>query len=158
MVTALDFGLEPYGFDLSDTAIATARRWLARCGVKDADARATTADIRCLPWQTGFFGCAVSHGVLDSMPFSVACAGMGEVARVLRADGLFYCDLVAGTAREETVTADHEHGTVQSYFDDAKIDALCGAHFAIIDKIRIDRHEYATDTTVSRWHVTLAKR
>ena len=161
LAMALDFGLTPYGFDLSQTAVNTARAWLADRGISNPHAHAIAADITSLPWDNDFFGCAVSHGVLDSMPFEVACAGIAEVARVLRPGALFYCDLVAGTPRDETVQTPHEQGTVQSYFDEARIAKLCAGSFEIDENIRIDRIDCGTggtNTSISRWHLTLRKK
>ncbi|MEQ8747656.1 class I SAM-dependent methyltransferase [Pyruvatibacter sp.] len=158
MAMALDFGFTPYGFDLSQTAVQTARDWLRSRGVSDADQRAHQADIRALPFDDGFFGFAVSHGVLDSMPFAIAREGIGEVARVLRPQGLFYCDLIGGGDHEEVIETHHEKDTLQSFFTSQKIDELVSHHFAVLDRIRVDRTDTQTGHVHSRWHLTLQKR
>jgi SAM-dependent methyltransferase len=157
LVLAHDFGLQPYGFDLSDSAIALARKWLADKGISNPQERALAADIRALPWTDDFFGCAVSHGVLDSMPFAIACEGIREVARVMRPGAPFYCDLVAGDARDEIVETQHEQGTVQSYFDEARICELVGDSFTVEETVLVERHDKTRTATVARWHLTLRR-
>jgi SAM-dependent methyltransferase len=69
---ALDLGLDATGIDLSDKAIATGRAWLASEGVADADLRLVGGNGQHLPFADGTFDVVVSHGVLDSMSFSLA--------------------------------------------------------------------------------------
>ena len=157
MAMSLDFGIEPYGFDLSDTAIETARAWLTRRGVTDAADRARQADVRALPWPDGFFDIAVSHGVLDSMPFAIAREGLAEVHRVLKSGALFYCDLIGGGDHEEIIETEHEKDTVQSFFDAAKIERLIAAKFVIVERIRVDRTDTLSGGVHSRWHLALRR-
>lgn len=114
-----------YGIELSDVAVAHASEWLRRLGVNDP--QAITGSVSTLPWDDGMFDAAVSHAVLDSMPFAVAEAAVRELRRVVKPGSWVYVDLIAstdGTAFEEVVTGSHETGTVQSYFDTAKINRL----------------------------------
>lgn len=158
MAMGLDFGFEPYGFDLSETAVATARDWLARRGVDAPETRAVQADVRALPWDDGFFDLAVSHGVLDSMPFGIAVEGMGEVRRVLAPDALFYCDLIGGGDHEEVIETDHEKDTLQSFFTREKIDTLIAGTFDLVDRIRVVRTDTVSGRIHSRWHLVLRRR
>ncbi len=158
MVMALDFGFEPYGFDLSETAVETARKWLGSRGLADPANHIHQSDIRSLPFEDEFFGCAISHGVLDSMPFAIAKEGMGEVARTLRPDSLFYCDLIGGGDHEEIIETHHEKDTLQSFFTPEKIDELIGDHFNVVDRIRVEREDTMSDHVHTRWHLTLRKK
>lgn len=158
MVMALDFGFEPYGFDLSETAVETARTWLGSRGLADPSDHIHQADIRTLPFEDGFFGCAISHGVLDSMPFDIALQGMGEVARTLKSNALFYCDLIGGGDHEEVIETHHEKDTLQSFFSEAKINDLIAPHFDIVDRIRVERTDTVSGHTHTRWHLTLRKK
>ncbi len=157
MMMGLDFGFEPYGFDLSETAIETARAWLARRGVENPQDRAKQADARDLPWPDAFFDFAVSHGVLDSMPFDIAVAGMAEVRRVLKPDALFYCDLIGGGAHEEIIETDHEKDTLQSFFTEEKIGRLIDGTFALVDRVRVVRTDTLSGHVHSRWHLALRR-
>jgi hypothetical protein len=108
-------------------------------GVPESNSVILQGDVRALPWSAGFFRYAVSHGVLDSMPGEIARAACVELARVMQPGGLFYRDLISGDdsrharefSGEETVTTAHEHGTVQLYFNMAKIQTLIDGIFRI---------------------------
>jgi hypothetical protein len=84
-----------------------------------------------------------------------------EVARVLRTDGFFYCDLISGDESgrsadfggEVIVEKEHELGTIQSYFNHAKIKQLLEPHLRIIDCAIIRRTDVLTGSFKGRWHV-----
>lgn len=88
--------LDAYGVDLSDAGVEVARRWLASSNIADAESRIVPGDVRSPPWVDGHFTFAVSHGVLDSMPWDIARAACAELARAMVPGGLFYCDLISG--------------------------------------------------------------
>ena len=127
-----ELGIEGYGIDLSGSALKVARAWALRRGITNPEKFILQGDIRNLPFSDRYFRFALSHGVLDSMPFDVARASVTELSRVIEVGGLFYCDLISGDdsvhAREycgeETVTTRHEYNTIQSYFNKARIDEL----------------------------------
>lgn len=160
-----EVGLEAYGIDLSPVAIESAREWAGARGFLDVESRLVVGDVRDLPWSLGFFGAVVSHGVLDSMPFSYARAAVTEVARVLAPDGLFYLDVVSGEGSaygdefegEVEVKSPHELGTIQSYFGPAKIKALLGESFVIRDHVQVLRRDGGRGV-FSRHHVTAVRR
>lgn len=158
--------LDAYGVDLSDVAIQYARDWAAREGIIDYERKIIQSDIRQLPWQDQYFSYVVSHGVLDSMSFSIASDAVREVARVLQPGGLFYCDLVSGDcssygreyAGEEIVSSMHEQGTIQSYFNYSKIELLFGELFEIAESILIRRENVISGGYISRYHLVLKKK
>lgn len=158
-----ELGVQSYGIDLSDSALRTAHTWAARRGIDDADKIFAQGDIRTLPWPDNHFDFAISHGVLDSMPFSIARAACIELSRVMAPEGLFYCDLISGDdsdhepnyAGEETVMTAHELGTIQSYFNTARIDALIDGAFAIHERILIRRENQTKGGYGSRYHLVL---
>jgi len=158
--------LRSYGIDLSDTAVAFAKEWATRAGIRGVDERIVQGNIRRLPWSAGFFDCIVSHGVIDSLPFDVATAAVNECSRVLMQGGLFYCDLISGDdsrhsrefAGEETVASPHEHGTIQSYFNYSKIEQLFGSHFQLVDVLLIRRDNITKGGYVSRYHIVARKK
>jgi SAM-dependent methyltransferase len=154
-------GLKMYGSDLSEPAIAVARQWLARTIGSDAESRVIASDIRSLPWETGFFAHAISDSVLDSMPFSIACEGVREIARIVAPNGYFYCNLISGdeSGREPDfqgeiiVDSAHEHGTVQSYFNLDKTRRLLEPLFEIISCHLHQVIDPERGTRFGRWHV-----
>jgi SAM-dependent methyltransferase len=154
---AHEIGLEGYGIDLSETAIAAGRAWMATLGDGLAD-RLVAGDATALPWEDGFFSVVVSHGVLDSMPFAVARAAMEESARVLRPGGLAYFDVIAfddrhAGAGELEVADGFEAGTVQSYFDEERLAQLAGEQFEFLDKTLVTHDDRLAGSRSGRWHV-----
>jgi len=160
-----DMGLDAYGIDLSDAAIAVARAWGEQKQLGDVEHRIVQGDVRHLPWDEGFFRYAVSHGVLDSMPFRIAREACVELARVMPRAGLFYCDLISGDdsrhAREfngeEIVTSAHEKGTVQLYFNFAKIRSMVDGIFEIEECNLIRRENIVRGGYSSRYHLVLRR-
>lgn len=155
LVLGHEMGFDVYGLDLSETAITLAREWLGSKGMAKTDEQILQGDVRALPWPDGFFAVAVSHGVFDSMPFEIARAGIEDLARAMKPGGFFYCDLVAGNAGEEVVEAEHEKNTVQSYFDESRIEKLFSGCFTIRENALIDRHDRLAGTHITRWHLVL---
>jgi SAM-dependent methyltransferase len=160
-----DMGLEAYGVDLSQVAVDVARNWCEKIGFLDAESRIQQADIRHLPWDDKFFNYAVSHGVLDSMPFEIARASCVELARVMPIGGLFYCDLISGDdsehsrefSGEQIVHTNHEQGTVQLYFNLAKIEFLIKDVFKIEDCNLVRRENVLRGGYTSRYHLVLKR-
>lgn len=160
-----DMGLEAYGLDLSESAIATAKEWAGIRGTQDIVSRVLAGDARKLPWNNGFFQFAVSHGVLDSMSFEIARATTIELARVMAPSGLFYCDLISGDdsqharefSGEEIVEGPHETDTVQLYFNLALIRSLFEDLFEIVECNLIRREEVLKGGHISRYHLILRK-
>lgn len=156
-------GLEAYGIDLSQTALEVARQWTRQEGVPLPEERLRQGDIRQLPWSDNFFNFVVSHGVLDSMHFTIAQQAVPEVHRVLAPGGLFYCDLVSGDdsaharefSGEEIVEIEHERGTIQSYFNYPKIQSLFGQYFEIVEAILVKKANILSGGVTSRYHLTL---
>ncbi|NER93870.1 MAG: class I SAM-dependent methyltransferase [Symploca sp. SIO1B1] len=160
-----EMGLDAYGIDLSQEAVNIARTWLATRGIEKPDHKIFQGDIRQLPFPDSFFNYAVSHGVLDSMHFEIAQESVSELARTLVSGGLFYCDLISGDdsshsreySGENVVTNAHENGTVQSYFNFAKIKKLFDGLFSIEEAL-IKRRENVIDGGYSsRFHLVLKK-
>lgn len=156
---------EAYGTDLSHAAIEVAREWAKKEGLPDPEKRIVQGDITALPYKRNFFDFIVSHGVLDSMSFRSAVASAQEAHRVLKHGGLFYCDLISGNDSfhnpnffgEETVSAEHEKGTIQIYFNMSLIRKLFSGLFKIKEIILVRRTNLLSDHFISRYHIVLQK-
>ena len=155
LVFGHELGYDVSGIDLSAHAVELARAWLESLDGTDVQNQVVQGDVRSLPWDDGEFAVVVSHGVLDSMHFEIAREGVAEVARVLAGDGVFYCDLIAGPPREEIVTGDHETGTVQSWFDRPKIEALLSGSFTVQEATLVSRTDLDGEPMGGRWHLIL---
>ncbi len=166
VVYALQTQVDAYGIDLSPVAISSAQDWLREAGHDDARTRCVAGDVMDMPWSDGYFTFAVSHGVLDSMPFEVAQAGLRELHRTMQPEGLFYFDVISGDetgrhaefAEEVVVGKEHEKGTIQSYFNRAKIGDLLGEHFEILECMLIRKDDVMADRFSSRWHVVAERK
>jgi ubiquinone/menaquinone biosynthesis C-methylase UbiE len=160
-----ELGLEAYGIDLSNTAVNVALEWGRKSGLFEVNQKIRQGDIRQLPWQDKFFRYAVSHGVLDSMPFEIAREACIELARVMSVGGLFYCDLISGDdsqhsrefSGEEIVHTAFENRTVQSYFNLAKIHFMIQDKFEIVDCNLVRRENIMNGGYSSRYHLVLKR-
>lgn len=160
-----EMGLDSYGIDLSGAAIQVATEWANRKGMSESSRKILQGDIRQLPWDDGYFNFAVSHGVLDSMPFEFAQVACVELAKKMAKGGLFYCDLISGDDSrhsreyngEEEVATNHEHGTIQLYFNLSKIYSMIDGVFKIVECILIRREEVLRGGYASRYHLILEK-
>jgi ubiquinone/menaquinone biosynthesis C-methylase UbiE len=160
-----EMGLESYGIDLSSTAVNVALDWGRNSGLLEVEQKIRQGDIRQLPWENNFFRYAVSHGVLDSMPFGIARTACIELARVMHVGGLFYCDLISGDdsqhsrefSGEEVVQTAHEQGTIQLYFNLGKIQSMIQDAFEIIDCNLVRRENILRGGYTSRYHLVLRR-
>ena len=165
IIFANEMGIDAYGIDLSQTAINFALKWASARDISEPTSKIIQGDVRELPWPDDFFQYAVSHGVLDSMPFEVATAACAELARVMKTGGLFYCDLISGDdsahsrefSGEELITTEHERGTLQYYFNFATIESMIAQYFVIEDCNLIKRVDVLGGTFFSRYHLVLRK-
>ena len=131
-----EFGLNPYGIDLSDEAITMGKEWFSSIGKSKLAERLIVGSVMELPFENNFFEMCVSHGVLDSMPREVAIKGIEETHRVLKPSALMYVDMIMDTSRgdqDETVDSGYEKDTVQSYFTAESIKLLLEKYFEILE-------------------------
>lgn len=159
-------GLEMFGVEHSRVAVEVARRWMRQTNPAADDDRVRVGDVRDLSyWSDGFFDHALSDSVLDSMPFDVAWQGVAEVARLVKPGGYFYLNVIGERNAdgsffdgERTQSSQHEQGTVQSYFDRAKIETLLGRAFAIT-RLELQTIEGLVGAgTEVRWHVVTKRQ
>jgi SAM-dependent methyltransferase len=161
-----DLGMEMHGVDRSINAVEKARQLLANRIGEVANERVAQSDIRKLPWGDRFFAHALSEGVLDSMPYETAKAGVGEIARVTEPGGYFFCTLISGDEtgrdaefRDEVIVQNqHEKDTIQSYFNYEKVVDLLEPRMDIVDCTLIQMHNRTKNTHKGRWHVVCRVR
>lgn len=161
-----EYGLDAYGIDLSAVAIETAREFFSSQDLCCLNDKLYLGSLTQLPFARGFFDFAVSHGVYDSMSFEVAKEAMQETARCLKKGALFYLDLIAGDdsghfpefCGEEVVDTAHEKGTIQSFFNWAKVLELAGDAFRVKEAFLIKRTSVASSGFHSRYHLVLENR
>ena len=129
-----EFGLNPYGIDLSDTAISLGKEWFMHIGEHDLVEKLIVGNVENLPFENNFFNICVSHGVLDSMPRDIAQNGLKESLRCLKKDGMMYFDLIMSSSdKDEIQTIGLEKDTVQSYFTVESIKKFISTAAKIID-------------------------
>jgi SAM-dependent methyltransferase len=156
-----EFGLNPYGIDLSDTAIGMGKQWFDSIGRSDLSDKLQVASVTELPFENEYFNICVSHGVLDSMPRELAMAGIKETYRVLRHGGLMYFDLIMDSKRgdvDEKVKSGYEKDTVQSYFTIESIKAFVGIEAEIIEFKIISWKDEKGKEYHRRAHLIIRKR
>ena len=150
------------GIDISAKAIEWAKDWCNREGL-DADLR--VADIKRLPFEDYSFDVVVSHGVLDHVTMEDARYSVGEVWRVLKPTGLFYCDLrsvedfESGSGKQVApntfvIMDGFEEGLIQHFFTLDEVYALFDSLFRII-YFETNDHRLGPDFSrkYSRWIV-----
>lgn len=155
-----EFGLNPYGVDLSETAISIGKEWMKNDNKEELAGRLLVANVTDLPFEDNYFGICVSHGVLDSMPREIAVKGMKEVRRVLKPKALMYLDLIMGTDSQEgneVVDDGYEKGTIQSYFTVESIREFL-KDFDIVDFSIINRTDADGNLIGKRAHVVIMNR
>lgn len=127
-LTFNDFDIEGYGVDISKTAINIAKRRAKKMGLEDNRFKVLDADSQKLPFKDNFFDFIVAESCLDSMPFSTAQRYMRELKRIT--NGLIYASFIGRNdsinSEEFAVSTKHEQGTIQSVYDEEKIQKLFG--------------------------------
>ena len=133
-------GFKAAGVDVSEQAIDWAKDWAHREKL-EVDFR--VGNIENLPFAEETFDVVVSHGVLDHVAMETAKRAASEVKRVLRPQGLFYCDLRSTEDFEYGVGAQsgpntfvlsegYEQGLIQHFFSRAETEDLFDGLFRIL--------------------------
>jgi len=160
---AYEYGLDGYGVDLSSTAIESGRKIFIAQGLDCLVDKLTVGNCTALEYEDNIFDFAVSHGVLDSMPFETAKLSILELSRCMKSEGLAYIDLISGDdykhhaeyCEEEVVNTEHEKDTIQSYFNWTKILQLFGDKFEIIDAKLVKSISLTSSFTNARYHLVV---
>ena len=127
-LTLNDFDIEGYGVDISKIAINIASARAKKRGLDDNRFKALDIDSQKLPFKDNFFDFIIAESCLDSMPFSTAQSYMHELKRIT--NGLIYASFIGHNdsinSEEFIVSTTHEQGTIQSVYDEEKIQKLFG--------------------------------
>ncbi len=159
-----EMGLDAYGIDISSVAIKFAKIWAKKNNIKNIGSKIVESQIQQIPFKDSYFNFIISHGVLDSMAFELALSAADETYRILKKNGLFYCDLISNKnslikknfSGEIVVKNRHEKNTIQSFFNKKKILRLF-KKFKIIEISHITKKDIFTNTFHSRYHVVVQK-
>ncbi len=153
-------GFNVFGIDLSKVAISKAQEICERRNKAELINNFSVGDVTNLPYEDNMFDFIISPEVLDSMHFKIAQKAIEEITRVLRSKGLFYLDLIMDNEfsnKEVIVDIDHENGTIQSYFNEEKIQKLLANDFEIIDFSIHERHDRDMNLLNRRAHIVCKK-
>ena len=129
-ITFNDFDIEGYGVDISKTAIDIAKTRRKKRGLDNNRFKVLDIDSQKLPFKDNFFDFIVAESCLDSMPFATAQSYMHELKRIT--NGFIYASFIgindSINSNEFVVSTAHEQGTIQSVYDEEKIQKLFGVH------------------------------
>ena len=159
-----EFNIDGYGFDLSDEAINTAKENFIKLNLPKLIDKVIVADVVNLPYDDNYFDFMLSHGVLDSMPLEVAKNGLLELSRCLKDDGKVYLDLISEVGYscdddnfEKIIQTNHERDTIQTYFNEDRINDLIENIFKIEEIILQNNIDIRNNTTTGRYHIVIKK-
>ena len=122
-----EFGIEAYGVDISSAAIKKGKELAYDYGYASLQSRLTTIDSNKLKYDDNFFDICIAESCIDSMSFENASLLINEIARVTKKYIYFSVISSEGNgmkASDKLVEDDHEHGTIQSYYDENRIHKL----------------------------------
>ena len=135
VVTLAELGIDAYGCDISEVAVAFARKWLES---RDLNGEIVRSDLGSIPFESGLFDAVACHGVLDHMLESDRSAGVVEVQRLLKPGGYFFFSVISGDdsaygngdfIEEKTwsVSEGFEKNIPQAFFDIPRIEREFGS-------------------------------
>lgn len=166
-----EFGIHSYGIDISEIAINEAKKLYSNLAQQQklASVEFQVYDGENIPFDDEMFDFSVSYGVLDSLPFTLAKKLVKEIERVSKT--YFFVSLIGedstsgfSNIKEKIFTDEvevqeaHEKGTIQSFFDYAKIQNLFShTHFTIIWAEKKTSLNLINNSTQSRYYIVLKK-
>jgi SAM-dependent methyltransferase len=157
-----EFGFDGYGVDISVKAILKAKELAGAFNYK-TDIDFLVLNEAVLPFADDFFDIAISDSVLDSMEFSFAKKYMEELERTVKS--YIYLSLIASEssatniAEDIKVDGEHEHGTIQSYYDRQRINELIeNTNLEIVQLNKNISHDLLTNSSSVRYHLVLQKK
>ncbi len=153
-------GYKAYGLDISDVALDFAKRRLKSVGLK---ARLTIGSGTDLPYVDERFELVISHGLIDHVTLTESQRIVSEANRVLKAEGLFYVDLISTLEsgyktgepigdKTYVITDGDEKGAIQRFFDIDDVLALLDPKFDVLDVV-LDQWEPLLGAGFSSLHM-----
>jgi len=158
-------GFHPIGIELSSVACDQAVALMDSRGAPPEDydiINISTGDATIADNSIDY---AVSVSAIDSMPTANATEVATKTLASLKPGALFYVDLISVDRMrdgidlgdyDQIINEQHERGTVQSYYDEAKIRRVF-AGFEVIRLETITRADHSGCVTDKRWHLVLRK-
>jgi len=125
-----EFGIEPWGLDISEVAINHAKELAKYFKMKSLVERFLVVDGLKINFKNDFFDLGVCEAALDSMSFENAKMLIKELDRTVKK--LLYLSLISGDndlyyrefEGDVVVDTQHEKNTIQSYYNYSKIMAF----------------------------------
>jgi len=164
-----EFDIEAYGIDISENAINEAKKF-AKYFKFNLSNNFQSYNGKKIPFKDKEFDFTISEAVLDSLPFELAKELMKEIDRVTKK--YFFMSLISSDSvnlfssleegqefnGEIEVKEMHEQGTIQSFFDEAKITDLIKDTDFKIKWCELHTHKDCNNkSTHSRYYVVLEK-
>jgi len=139
-------GLRPFGFDLSEAALAKARRFTPNVPL----ARASAEHI---PFRDGAFDLMVVWGVLFHLRPDRLIDALREIRRVVSRDGIAILhaldpsdwrrDPNAGPEHRRAVASPHRPGVIDTFYTPEEIAGMLSPLFTIVSREMVHtRHDY----------------
>jgi SAM-dependent methyltransferase len=157
-----EFDIDAKGVDIVDLAIERAKNIAPNI----ADNFMCLTPGKALPFDDNSFDIVMSEAVLDSMTFALAKNAIQELDRT--SDGITFISLISAAcnhqgnkvAEDEVVKTQHEQGTIQSYYDKARVAALlAGTQYKIIwQTLHLDCDHDETKVSNARYYIVLDNR
>ena len=160
-----EMGFDVVGVDISGSAIEIANARLRSRAVSPATIRFELIKNQNakLDFPENSFDVSIAESCLDSMNFAVAKAYIAELCRVT--EQLIYFSLIGSDMHPQAIAEDtdvetaHEKGTVQSYFDRAKIAELVAGNdeFNLLSCVEETEKDSVDTLSYQRYYCILAK-
>ena len=144
IITMQEMGIDAFGVDLSEVAIASANDWLAD---KHYPSNATVGSLTDLSYEDDRFDLGICHGVLDHMLPEIRSASLNEIKRVMKPGALLLLSLISendsayGSGQELdhmtwAVEDGFERGLPQAFFTIDMVEKHL-EHFKIISIVEV---------------------
>lgn len=158
-------GFHPIGIELSSVACEQAIALMDSKGASREDYEIINLSTGDAVFADNSIDYAVSVSAIDSMPTASALDVAAKTLASLKPGALFYVDLISADRMragvdlgdyDQTVNEQHEKGTIQSYYDEAKIRRVF-AGFEVVRLETITRADQTGQVADKRWHIVLRK-